>query len=207
LTHSYTFGFQPSYFNTLEVLSLASGYLLGDTIAHGAILEKNSVLQYLCYLHKIGVIVTPLSDNASAVSYKDQTFSKLFYRGLKVSLGTDSPLEIHSTADALAEEYAVAAQMWRLTPCDLSEIARNSILNSTFSSAKKTQILGKDYELDGPQGNDACKTNVPSIRLAFRQETHAAEEEFLSHIKINEQAQGDDDDLIPGTEEEALGLV
>jgi len=159
---------------------------LGDSITHGSVLESNHVLQYLFFLHKIGVVVSPLSDKVN-LHYKIHPFAKLFFRGLKVSLATDTPLEVHSTGgDPLAEEYAVAAQMWRLSPCDLSEIARNSILNSTFPDERKADILGKNYAQSDPASNDACKTNLPNIRLAFRHETHSAELEFLSHVKITE---------------------
>lgn len=31
------------------------------------------------------------------------------------------------------EEYAIAAQLWKLSTCDLCEIARNSVLQSGLS--------------------------------------------------------------------------
>ena len=30
------------------------------------------------------------------------------------------------------EEYSIAAQVWRLSPCDMCELARNSVLMSGF---------------------------------------------------------------------------
>ena len=30
------------------------------------------------------------------------------------------------------EEYSIAAQVWRLSPCDMAELARNSVLMSSF---------------------------------------------------------------------------
>ena len=30
------------------------------------------------------------------------------------------------------EEYSIAAQVWKLSPCDMSELARNSVLMSGF---------------------------------------------------------------------------
>ena len=30
------------------------------------------------------------------------------------------------------EEYSIAAQVWKLTPCDMCELARNSVLMSGF---------------------------------------------------------------------------
>lgn len=35
--------------------------------------------------------------------------------------------------EALMEEYAIAAQVWKLSTCDLCEIARNSVLQSGLS--------------------------------------------------------------------------
>ena len=30
------------------------------------------------------------------------------------------------------EEYSIAAQVWKLSPCDMSELARNSVTTSGF---------------------------------------------------------------------------
>jgi AMP deaminase len=35
---------------------------------------------------------------------------------------------MHMSNEPLVEEYAIASQVWNLTPADLSEIARNSVL-------------------------------------------------------------------------------
>ena len=40
------------------------------------------------------------------------------------------------------EEYCVAEQMWRLSSVDLAEIARNSVLQSSFESDVKAAWLG-----------------------------------------------------------------
>ena len=34
--------------------------------------------------------------------------------------------------EPLMEEYSIAAQVWRLSPCDMCELARNSVLMSGF---------------------------------------------------------------------------
>lgn len=34
--------------------------------------------------------------------------------------------------EPLMEEYSIAAQVWKLSPCDMSELARNSVLMSGF---------------------------------------------------------------------------
>lgn len=35
--------------------------------------------------------------------------------------------------EPLMEEYAIAAQLWKLSTCDLCEIARNSVVQSGLS--------------------------------------------------------------------------
>jgi AMP deaminase len=60
-----------------------------------------------------------------------------------------------------------------LTPrsTDMCELARNSVLQSGFETELIRHWLGKDYFLKGPKGNVVAKTNVPDLRLLFRQET------------------------------------
>lgn len=69
------------------------------------------------------------------------------------------------------EEYSIAAQVWKLSPCDMSELARNSVLMSGFEDEVKRHWIGDDYKKEGTAGNDVHKTNVPDIRVAFRHET------------------------------------
>ena len=42
-----------------------------------------------------------------------------------------------SPQEPLMEEYSIAAQVWKLSPCDMSELARNSVLMSGFSEKVK----------------------------------------------------------------------
>jgi AMP deaminase len=62
-----------------------------------------------------------------------------------VLLGTDDPLMLHYTKDALVEEYSVATQVWKLSNTDQCEIARNSVLQSGWEACYKYHFLGKDY--------------------------------------------------------------
>lgn len=39
------------------------------------------------------------------------------------------------------EEYAIAAQLWKLSTCDLCEIARNSVLQSGLSHEVRSDLL------------------------------------------------------------------
>lgn len=53
----------------------------------------------------------------------------------------------------------------------MCELARNSVLQSGFETELCRHWLGTKYYLGGPDGNVVAKTNVPDIRLRFRQET------------------------------------
>ncbi len=45
--------------------------------------------------------------------------------------------------EALMEEYAIAAQLWKLSTCDVCEIARNSVIQSGLSH----QVLSLSYSI------------------------------------------------------------
>ena len=55
------------------------------------------------------------------------------YRGLNISLSTDDPLQFHFTKEPLMEEYSIATQVWKMSSCDMCELARNSVVMSGFS--------------------------------------------------------------------------
>ena len=64
-----------------------------------------------CHL-KIGIAMSPLSNNRLFVDYHRNPFYTYFMRGLNVSLSTDDPLMLHYTKEPLVEEYCVAVQVW-----------------------------------------------------------------------------------------------
>ena len=96
--------------------------------------------------------------------------------GLNVSLSTDDPLQLHFTKDALLEEYSVARQVYDLSNADVCELARNSVLQSGFEHPFKDFFLGEMYYKMSTANNDITMTNVPDIRLVYRNET--LQEEF-----------------------------
>ncbi|KAG5069111.1 hypothetical protein JHK85_001488 [Glycine max] len=151
-----------------DIDHLAATFLTAHNIAHGINLKKSPVLQYLYYLAQIGLAMSPLSNNSLFLDYHRNPFPMFFLRGLNVSLSTDDPLQIHLTKEPLVEEYSIAASVWKLSSCDLCEIARNSVYQSGFSHALKSHWIGKEYYKSGPRGNDIQRTNVPHIRLEFR---------------------------------------
>ncbi|XP_031102908.1 AMP deaminase [Ipomoea triloba] len=161
--------FRPHSGEAGDIDHLAATFLTAHNIAHGINLRKSPVLQYLYYLAQIGLAMSPLSNNSLFLDYHRNPFPMFFLRGLNVSLSTDDPLQIHLTKEPLVEEYSIAASVWKLSSCDLCEIARNSVYQSGFSHALKSHWIGKEYFWRGPNGNDIHRTNVPHIRLEFRE--------------------------------------
>lgn len=76
---------------------LISGYLTSESIAHGLLLRKVPVLQYLFYLAQIGIAMSPLSNNSLFISYPRNPLPEYLMKGLNVSLSTDDPLQFHFT--------------------------------------------------------------------------------------------------------------
>lgn len=153
------------------VQHLVGGYLLSENINHGLLLRKVPVLQYLYYLAQIGIAMSPLSNNSLFLNYHRNPLPEYLSRGLCVSLSTDDPLQFHFTKEPLMEEYSIAAQVWKLSSCDMCELARNSIVMSGFPHKVKQYWLGPNYQREGTSGNDITRTNVPDIRVAYRYET------------------------------------
>ncbi|QIW97343.1 hypothetical protein AMS68_002861 [Peltaster fructicola] len=150
---------------------LAAAALCCHSISHGLLLRKVPLLQYIFYLEQIGVAMSPLSNNALFLAYERNPFLQYYRRGLNVSLSTDDPLQFAFTKEPLIEEYAVAAQIYKLSAVDMCELAKHSVLQSGFEHTVKQRWLGQNYNLPGVLGNDMAKTNVPNIRSAFRHET------------------------------------
>lgn len=184
-----TFALRPHCGEAGHVSHLLTGYLTSESIAHGILLRKVPVLQYLYYLTQIGIAMSPLSNNSLFISYQRNPLPEYLQKGLNVSLSTDDPLQFHYTKEALMEEFSIAAQVWKLSSCDMCELARNSVMQSGFEDkvwVEKTQIstfiqsilyfqvkihwLGPNYKEEGVLGNDIHRTNVPDIRVSFRHE-------------------------------------
>ena len=165
-----TFVLRPHCGEAGDVEHLASAVLCCHSISHGLMLRKAPLLQYIFYLEQIGIAMSPLSNNALFLAYERNPFQKYFRRGLNVSLSTDDPLQFAFTKEPLIEEYAVAAQIYKLSAVDMCELALHSVNQSGFEHQLKQRWLGPDYKLPGIKGNDVEKSNVPDIREKFRQE-------------------------------------
>ncbi|KAF5891982.1 AMP deaminase 3-like isoform X2, partial [Clarias magur] len=128
-----TFQFRPHCGEAGSITHLVSAFLTADNISHGLNLKKSPVLQYLYYLAQVPIAMSPLSNNSLFLEYSKNPLREFLHKGLCVSLSTDDPMQFHYTKEALMEEYAIAAQLWKLSTCDLCEIARNSVLQSGLS--------------------------------------------------------------------------
>ncbi|CEJ90215.1 Putative AMP deaminase 3 [[Torrubiella] hemipterigena] len=158
---------------------LAVAALCCHSISHGLVLRKVPLLQYVFYLEQIGMAMSPLSNNALFLAYERNPFHQYFKRGLNVSLSTDDPLQFAFTKEPLIEEYAVAAQIYKLSAVDMCELAKNSVKQSGYEAAIKRHWLGPDFEKPGREGNRMVKTNVPDRREEFRYHTLLQEREVL----------------------------
>uniref|UniRef100_A0A8C5AZL5 AMP deaminase n=1 Tax=Gadus morhua TaxID=8049 RepID=A0A8C5AZL5_GADMO len=166
-----TFLFRPHCGEAGAVTHLLAAFMTADNIAHGLNLKKSPVLQYLYFLGQIPVAMSPLSNNSLFLEYAKNPLLEFHKKGLVVSLSTDDPMQFHYTKEPLMEEYAIAAQVFKLSTCDMCEISRSSVLQSALSDEEKTHFLGEHYLKEGPEGNDIRKTNVAQIRMAYRYET------------------------------------
>ncbi|TXT11231.1 hypothetical protein VHUM_01982 [Vanrija humicola] len=160
---------------------LSSAFLTAHSISHGILLRKVPALQYLFYLKQIGLAMSPLSNNALFLTYERNPFKDFFKVGMNVSLSTDDPLQFHFTAQHLLEEYSCAAQIYKLTPADMCELARNSVVQSGWEMQVKKHWIGNKWYLPGAAGNDIHKTNVPNIRMAYRHATLLEELTLIQH--------------------------
>ncbi|XP_054257177.1 AMP deaminase 2 isoform X2 [Macrosteles quadrilineatus] len=166
-----TFVLRPHCGEAGPVQHLVCGFMMAENISHGLLLRKVPVLQYLYYLTQIGIAMSPLSNNSLFLNYHRNPLPEYLARGLCVSLSTDDPLQFHFTKEPLMEEYSIAAQVWKLSSCDMCELARNSVIMSGFPHKMKQYWLGPNYTKEGVAGNDISRTNVPDIRVAYRTET------------------------------------
>ncbi|XP_051509323.1 AMP deaminase 2-like isoform X4 [Myxocyprinus asiaticus] len=182
-----TFVLRPHCGEAGPIHHLVSGFMLSENISHGLLLRKAPVLQYLYYLAQIGIAMSPLSNNSLFLSYHRNPLPEYLSRGLIVSLSTDDPLQFHFTKEPLMEEYSIAAQVWKLSSCDMCELARNSVLMSGFSHKVKSYWLGPHYLKEGQEGNDIRRTNVPDIRVAYRSETLCEELNLITQAVRTEE--------------------
>jgi AMP deaminase len=183
-----TFVLRPHSGEAGDTDHLAAAYLCSQSISHGITLRKVPAMQYLYYLKQVGLAMSPLSNNALFLHYDRNPFPTYLKMGMNVSISTDDPLQFHLSKEPLLEEYSVATQVYRLSPCDMCELARNSVLQSGWEREIKRHWLGVNFHLGGPDGNVTAKTNVPDIRLRYRHETLTEELELIGRYGGNQEA-------------------
>lgn len=194
-----TFVLRPHCGEAGDVEHLAVGLLCCHSISHGLLLRKVPLLQYIFYLEQIGIAMSPLSNNALFLAYERNPFIQYFRRGLNVSLSTDDPLQFAFTREPLMEEYAVAAQIWKLSPVDMCELAKNSVKQSGYEHSIKQLWLGENFNLPGAEGNKMIKTNIPDRREEYRHQTWVEEHRMISRYTSNNDAnQSFEHHLSPG---------
>ncbi|NXX59580.1 AMPD1 deaminase, partial [Scopus umbretta] len=128
-----TFLFRPHCGEAGAITHLLAAFMTADNISHGLNLKKSPVLQYLYFLAQIPIAMSPLSNNSLFLEYAKNPLLDFHQKGLMVSLSTDDPMQFHYTKEPLMEEYAIAAQVFKLSTCDMCEIARNSVLQCGLS--------------------------------------------------------------------------
>ncbi|KAL7589302.1 hypothetical protein Lser_V15G40768 [Lactuca serriola] len=154
-----TIRFRPHCGEAGDIDHLAASFLTTHNISHRINLRKSHILQYLYYLAQIGLAMSPLRNNSLFLDYHRNPFPMFFLLMTPYKSISKEPL---------AEEYNIAASVWKLSSCDLCEIACNFVYQSGFPHVLKSHWIGQEYYKRGPDGNDIHKTNVPHIRLEFR---------------------------------------
>ncbi|OAV98682.1 hypothetical protein PTTG_07701 [Puccinia triticina 1-1 BBBD Race 1] len=211
--HFNTFVLRPHAGEAGDPDHLTAAYLTSHSISHGILLRKVPALQYLFYLKQIGLAMSPLSNNALFLTYERNPLPLFFRTGLNVSLSTDDPLQFHFTKEPLLEEYSVAAQIYKFSPADMCELARNSVIQSGFEMAIKRHWLGAEWYKSSVEGNVIHKTNVPNGRLSFRHSTLTEERMMVwrfagrkgipnRELEIYEMGPGADNQAPPKKEED-----
>lgn len=150
---------------------LMTAFMLCENISHGLKLNDSATLQYLYYLAQVAIAMSPLSNNSLFLDYQQNPLPEFLAIGLMISLSTDDPLQFHYTKEPLMEEYSIAAQVWKLSSISMCELARNSVIMSSWEHIVKQSWIGENYRIPGIRGNDINKTNVPDLRIQYRSET------------------------------------
>ncbi|KAF9625187.1 hypothetical protein IFM89_020054 [Coptis chinensis] len=114
-----------------------------------------------------------LSNNSLFLDYHRNSFPMFFLWGLNVSLSTDETLQIHLTKAPLVEESSIAASVWKLSSCDLCDIAHNSVYQSGFSHALKLLFSWESFV-------KTCKRAKKEYLIARRAPSH-----MLTTVDLN----------------------
>uniref|UniRef100_A0A8C9NJH4 AMP deaminase n=1 Tax=Serinus canaria TaxID=9135 RepID=A0A8C9NJH4_SERCA len=185
-----TFLFRPHCGEAGAITHLLAAFMTADNISHGLNLKKSPVLQYLYFLARIPIAMSPLSNNSLFLEYAKNPLLDFHQKGLMVSLSTDDPMQFHYTKRVLSHEGGVLQCVLSHEGCPLPHrgcpVPRRGVLQCLLSHEEKVKFLGEKYEEDGPDGNDIRKTNVAQIRVAYRYETWCYELNLIAEGLKNE---------------------
>uniref|UniRef100_A0A8C9NEV1 AMP deaminase n=1 Tax=Serinus canaria TaxID=9135 RepID=A0A8C9NEV1_SERCA len=92
-----TFLFRPHCGEAGAITHLLAAFMTADNISHGLNLKKSPVLQYLYFLARIPIAMSPLSNNSLFLEYAKNPLLDFHQKGLMVSLSTDDPMQFHYT--------------------------------------------------------------------------------------------------------------
>ncbi|ODQ80539.1 hypothetical protein BABINDRAFT_160810 [Babjeviella inositovora NRRL Y-12698] len=143
------------------------------------------------------------------LSYMNHPFIQLSQIGLLVSINASNPLLSSLTREPVMEEYCIAANIVKMNDVELCELMRNSVMNSNYEAYYKRKWIGVDiekknesenrYKATKTRGsedylralhrgcfidndNGFLRTNVPQIRVRYRQNTLRYEYEFILKV-------------------------
>jgi AMP deaminase len=68
--------------------------------------------------------------------------------------------QFHFTKEPLLEEYSCAAQIYKFSPADMCELARNSVHQSGWEMEVKRHWIGDKWYYPGVEGNDINKVSA-----------------------------------------------
>ncbi|CAG9138758.1 unnamed protein product [Plutella xylostella] len=168
-----TFVLRPHCGEAGPVQHLVCGFMLAENISHGLLLRKVPVLQYLYYLAQIAIAMSPLSNNSPVPELPPQPVP-----GVPGAAGSASRsvlttrLQFHFTKEPLMEEYSIAAQVWKLSSCDMCELARNSVLMSGFPARDEAVLAWSQLHQGGSSRQRYHRGPMyPTFASRFRYET------------------------------------
>ncbi|CUG86083.1 AMP deaminase, putative [Bodo saltans] len=164
-----------------RLFSMMGGFLFGDVVTRASSVREFPVLQYALGMHNVGLTVSPFCDSAHNIIYERHPLPDLLHNCLNVAISTEQPMQYHHSVNPLMEEYGTAQKLLRLTALDVTEIARNSVMMSSFSAETKSHWLGEGYAR-GTSGNQFELSQVTNVRLEFRDESWNLEKEMFREM-------------------------
>ena len=171
-------------------MHLGASFLTAHNISNGAALSNSkggTCMQYMYYLAQIGITMSPLSSHVATALGGNNTFKRLYQRGLNITLSSSRPLARCVHTGPLDEIYFLAAQQWNLSQVDMCEIARLSLIQSNLPLKQKKKWVSGGIGSSDAGGfvvaNNVADTFLPQMRIQYRAEAHAYEHRLVAEGK------------------------